>query len=145
MQLLFERGWPPPPLITGRGYPQLLLFLENGWPPPLRIVLQCIILYYTILPYYTILYHITKSSQNEWLPHPASLWERMATASIYQRVWLSPAASLFGKRVATSSTYCITVYYTVLYCVNTLYHITVRTQMLTDTKLLYTTIRDCNV
>ena len=36
--LFFERGWPPPPLITylkvESGYPHLLLFLGSGWPPP---------------------------------------------------------------------------------------------------------------
>ena len=37
----FERGWSPPPLIKGCGYPQLPVFLEKGWPPPPRIVLQC--------------------------------------------------------------------------------------------------------
>ena len=45
----FERGWQPPPLITGCGHPQLLRFLEHGWPPPTRVVLQCMILHYTIL------------------------------------------------------------------------------------------------
>ena len=43
----FEGEWPPPPIISGSGYPHLIIFLENGWPPPPRIVLQCNILYYT--------------------------------------------------------------------------------------------------
>ena len=42
--------------------PRLRLLLENGWSPPPRIVLQCIILYYTILAgvtmYVTVLYNI---------------------------------------------------------------------------------------
>ena len=74
----------------------------------------------------------TSLKQNEWLPHPAPFREGMATASTYHRAWLSPAASLFGKWVATSSMYCITVYYSVLYHITILYHITVSSQTLTD-------------
>ena len=61
--MLRVERWPPPALITGCGYPQLPLFLKNGWPPPPRIVLQCIIRYYTILSgitmYYTVLCYTT--------------------------------------------------------------------------------------
>ena len=54
-QILKKIGWLSPSA----------LFVENGWPPPRRIVLQCIILHYTvssgvtcIILYYAILYNI---------------------------------------------------------------------------------------